>query len=129
MRKFRFSKLVRDKIVEDIISNSGTPRWKTLSGREYIQELKKKLVEEGLELLDARDRETPEELADIQEIIDNLLEALGITKERFAEIQNKKNGKRGSFKKRQYIDVVEVKDGAEVIKFYLDHPEKYPEVK
>jgi len=57
------------------------------------------------------------------------LEALGITKERFAEIQNKKNGKRGSFKKRQYIDVVEVKDGAEVIKFYLDHPEKYPEVK
>jgi len=121
--------LVRDKIVEDIISNSGTPRWKTLSGREYIQELKKKLVEEGLELLDARDRETPEELADIQEIIDNLLEALGITKERFAEIQNKKNGKRGSFKKRQYIDVVEVKDGAEVIKFYLDHPEKYPEVK
>jgi len=56
VRKFRFSKLVRDKIVEDIISNSGTPRWKTLSGREYIQELKKKLVEEGLELLEKRQK-------------------------------------------------------------------------
>ena len=129
MRKFKFSKLVRDKIVEDIISNGGKPKWKTLSNKEYIHELKKKLVEETLELLNAEGSEIPEELADVQEIIDNLLAALVITKNKFTEIQKKKNHKRGSFKKRQYIDTVEVEDSAEVVKFYLDHPDKYPEVK
>jgi len=129
VRKFKFSKLVRDKIVEDIISNGGKPKWKTLSNKEYIHELKKKLVEETLELLNAEGSEIPEELADVQEIIDNLLAALVITKNKFTEIQKKKNHKRGSFKKRQYIDTVEVEDSAEVVKFYLDHPDKYPEVK
>ena len=121
--------MVRDKIVEDIISNGGKPKWKTLSNKEYIHELKKKLVEETLELLNAEGSEIPEELADVQEIIDNLLAALVITKNKFTEIQKKKNHKRGSFKKRQYIDTVEVEDSAEVVKFYLDHPDKYPEVK
>jgi len=129
MRKFKFSKLVRDKIVEDIISNGGTPKWKTLSNKEHIHELKSKLVEEALELLNAEEREIPEELADVQEIIDNLLVALVITKKKLIEIQKKKNRKRGSFKKRQYIDTVKVENNAEAVKFYLDHSDKYPEVK
>jgi len=70
-----------------------------------------------------------DELADIQEIIDNLLIALGTTKRRLAQVKNKKNDKRGLFKNRHYIEVVDVSDNAEVIKFYLKHADKYPEVK
>lgn len=128
MRTFRFGKLVRDKIVEGIIAGGGVPKWKTLSGKAYTHELKKKISEEASEIVDASDGELLDELADIQEIIDNLLSAIGKSKKELSKAQEVKNQKRGSFKNRRYIDVVKVKDNAEVIKFYLEHPDKYPEV-
>jgi predicted house-cleaning noncanonical NTP pyrophosphatase (MazG superfamily) len=128
MRKFRFAKLVRDNIVEAIVSKGNTPKWRTLSDEEYIVELKKKLVEESAELVGARNEEVVTELADIQEILDNLLEALNVSKNELVAAQNQKNVKNGSFKKRQYIDIVEVGAGASEIEYYLKYPEKYPEV-
>ncbi|OGM31960.1 hypothetical protein A2803_02630 [Candidatus Woesebacteria bacterium RIFCSPHIGHO2_01_FULL_44_21] len=129
MRKFKFEKLVRDKIVDAIIANGNHPNWKTLSDKEYIDELKKKIIEEASELINSEGEELLKELVDIQEIIDNLLLALQVSKEKLLEVQNKKNQERGSFKKRQYIGTVEVKDDAPEIKSYLEHPDKYPEVK
>lgn len=129
MRKFRFSKLVRDNIVDAIIASGNIPQWKTLSDKEYIEELKKKLQEESMELTDASSEEVVKEIADIQEIIDNLLEVLKVSKEELKEAQKTKNDKNGSFKKRQYIDIVEVKDDAREIEYYLKYPHKYPEVK
>ncbi|QQS39109.1 nucleoside triphosphate pyrophosphohydrolase [Candidatus Woesebacteria bacterium] len=131
MRKFEFKKLVRDKIVEGIIAVGNKPNWKTLSDSEFVHELKKKIVEEALEVPRTNDpAEVVKELADIQEIIDNLLEALKISKEKFAEVQKKKNEDRGSFKKRQYIDTVETSDEVtKWVSYYLDNPDKYPEVK
>lgn len=131
MRKFEFKKLVRDKIVEGIISVGNKPNWKTLSNKEFIIELKKKIVEEALEVprTDNVD-EIVEELADVQEIIDNLLTALKISKVKLQEIQEKKNKVRGSFKKRQYIDTVETSDEVtKWVQYYLDNSDKYPEVK
>lgn len=131
MRKFEFKKLVRDKIVEGIISVGNKPNWKTLSEEEFVIELKKKIVEEALEVPRTEDpTEVVKELADVQEIIDNLLETLKVSKEKFAQIQKKKNEYRGSFKKRQYIDTVETSDEAtKWVQYYLDNPDKYPEVK
>lgn len=129
MRTFSFSKLVRDKIVDAIIANGNSPKWRTLSDEEYIKELKKKLVEEALELIEADNKETIKEVADVQEIIDNLLEVLKISRRNLILVQHSKNEKNGSFKNRQYIDVVEVKDDASEIEYYLKYPEKYPEVK
>jgi len=37
MRKFRFAKLVRDKIVEDIIATGGKPEWEVLSGKKIYR--------------------------------------------------------------------------------------------
>ena len=99
MRRFKFEKLVRDKIVDQIISTGDKPNWKVLSDSEYIQKLKDKIVEESQEIPRTTDQEEiVKELADIQEIIDNLLETLNISKEKFAEIQKAKNDKSGSFK-------------------------------
>jgi predicted house-cleaning noncanonical NTP pyrophosphatase (MazG superfamily) len=129
MRKFRFAKLVRDNIVDAIVSKGNTPKWRTLSDQEYIDELKKKLVEESAELVGASNEEVVTELADIQEIMDNLLEVLTVSKGELIAAQNQKNDKNGSFKKRLYIDVVEVGTGASEIEYYLKYPEKYPEVR
>lgn len=129
MRTFKFSKLVRDKIVESIITSGNNPKWRTLSNEDYIQELKKKIIEESSELIGADKEEAVREIADIQEIIDNLIEALGVSKKQLVHVQKEKNKEKGSFKKRQYIDVVEVQDDAKEIEYYLKYPEKYPEVK
>ncbi len=129
MRRFKFSKLVRDKIVDAITSHGNIPHWKVLTDSEYILELKKKIIEEAPELLNATGAEVVEELADLQEIIDNLLVALNIPKDELKKAQEKKNQQRGSFKSKHYIEEVDAQDGASEIDYYLKFPEKYPEVK
>lgn len=129
MRKFQFSKLVRDKIVQSIIDAGNTPNWRTLSNDEYIDELKKKILEEAQEVPSAESDELVKELADIQEIIDSLLQALNVSREEFQEVQKKKNDKAGSFKNKQYIEDVETQDGSEWVEYYLASPDKYPEIK
>ncbi|MEO6508317.1 MAG: nucleoside triphosphate pyrophosphohydrolase [Patescibacteria group bacterium] len=128
-RKFKFTKLVRDNIVEGIIKAGNTANWRTLSNEEYIDELKKKVIEEAQEIPSAHNKDLVNELADIQEIIDNILVALKVTKKEFENIQKKKNDKAGSFKNKQYIEDVEVKQDSEWVKYYLAAPDKYPEIK
>jgi predicted house-cleaning noncanonical NTP pyrophosphatase (MazG superfamily) len=131
MRKFEFKKLVRDKIVESIISVGNTPHFRTLSDREFIEELKKKIVEEALEVPRTNDpKEVVKELADVQEIIDCLLTALKVPKDKFLKVRKDKNKERGAFKKRLYVDTVETSNEVtKWVKYYLDNPDKYPEVK
>jgi predicted house-cleaning noncanonical NTP pyrophosphatase (MazG superfamily) len=129
MRRFKFSKLVRDKIVQSVIDAGNTPHWRTLTNDEYIAELKKKIVEEANEIPSSSREELLKELADVQEIIDNLLEALNINKADLQAAQSKKNEKAGSFKNKQYIEDVEAQDDSEWVQYYLNSPEKYPEVK
>lgn len=131
MRKFKFAKLVRDKIVDQIVSNGNKPNWRVLSDEDYIKELKNKILEEASEISKSEDSEDlVKELADVQEIVDNLLDTLKVSKKQFKEIQNKKNKKAGSFKKRLYIEYVETTDDeGEWTKYNLAHPDKYPEIK
>lgn len=131
MRRFKFSKLVRDKIVGSIISVGNKPNWHTLSDDDFIRELKNKIVEEAAEVPRTDDpKEIVKELADLQELIDNLLPVLGVSKKEFAKVQKDKNMERGSFKKRQYVKDVETSDEVtKWVQYYLDNPDKYPEVK
>ena len=131
MRRFKFHKLVRDKIVQSIISVGNKPNFRKLTDKEFIQELKNKIVEESAEVPRTNDpKEVVKELADLQELIDNLLPVLGISKKKFVEIQKNKNKDRGSFKNRQYVEDVETSDEeTKWVKYYLDNPDKYPEIK
>lgn len=131
MRKFKFGKLVRDRIVNQIISDGNKPNWHELSNDKFIEELKKKIVEESQEIPRTTDpAEVVKELADIQEIIDCILNALKVKKKDFLKIQKKKNEKAGSFKNKQYIKDVEVlNEKSEWLDYYLANPDKYPEVK
>lgn len=129
MRKFKFSKLVRDEIVDGITQAGNIPHWRTLSNTEYIEELKKKILEEAKEVPLANGEDLVMELADIQEIIVNLILTLNVSKNSFKEIQKKKNEKSGSFKNRHYIEDVETKEDSEWVDYYLASPDKYPEIK
>ena len=131
MRRFKFSKLVRDKIVENIISVGNKPNWRVLSDTEFIRELKNKIVEESAEVPRNNDpKAVVEELADLQELIDSLLLAFGVSKKEFSKIRRNKNKERGAFKKRLYIEDVETTNKVtKWVKYYLDNPDKYPEIK
>jgi len=126
MRKFKFEKLIRDDIAETILKHGGKVDYRILSDDEYIDELEKKLVEEGEELSGAKHEDLKEEIADIQEIIDNLLEALKSSREELDKIKLEKIKEKGSFKKRMFVHTVELPDNHEWMDYYV---KKYPEIK
>lgn len=97
----KYNKLVRDKIPE-IIRNKGTePVIHVASEEEYRQKLKEKLLEEVGEFNEA---ESPEEMADVLEVIDAIMEFSGFKKEEIEVIKNKKAKERGGFKNRIILD-------------------------
>lgn len=128
MRKFRFDKLVRDKIPDDQRSHGDIIKLRTLNGAEYIEALKQKIIEESQEIDAANREEAIKELADLQEVIDCLAEALNANKAEIADIQAAKRTKAGSFKERLFIETVEVADNNPWIKHYLANSDRYPEV-
>lgn len=92
-RKFKFTKLVRDNIVDQIEKNGGKAYYTDLDTDDFVHELKLKLLEETMEVPESTREELIQELADIQEVIDNLVEALEVDKEDLKVIQEKKREK------------------------------------
>jgi len=99
-----YNKLIRDKILEIIEADGEKPYYRVLEKDEYLQELKKKVLEEAKEMIEAESKdEIINEVVDIQEIVDNIIAEIGLTKEEIKKQQEIKNQKRGGFKKRLFL--------------------------
>jgi len=96
-----YNKLVRDRIPEIIINNGAKPVTRTLTDEEYFSELNKKLGEEVAEYLESKEIE---ELADIEEIIKAILDYQHVNENDFEQMRLIKADKRGSFKKRIFLE-------------------------
>ncbi|MEP7103218.1 MAG: nucleoside triphosphate pyrophosphohydrolase [Candidatus Dojkabacteria bacterium] len=131
MRKFEFKKLVRDNIIKAMQNDPGQKTtWHKLDSKEFIVELIRKLLEEASELRVASSEEILGELADIQEIINTILEELEISREQLETEMERKRQKAGGFKERAFVEFNEVNpDNQAVIDIYLRQPGKYPEIK
>ena len=92
-------KLVRDKIPEIIKASDATPLTRILETEEYLSCLETKLDEEVQEFHESK---SPEELADILEVVYALAEAHGCSREQLLDLYETKNAARGGFKKRIY---------------------------
>jgi predicted house-cleaning noncanonical NTP pyrophosphatase (MazG superfamily) len=100
----RYNKLIRDKILEIIDKDGEIPFWKILNKREFLKELKRKILEEAKELIKAKGKkEILNEIVDIQELLDNLILELNFKKSEIKKAQKIKNKKRGGFKKRLFL--------------------------
>lgn len=97
----KYNKLVRDKIPEIIKFSGQTAVWHKASHKEYWQKLKEKLLEEVNEFL-AND--SPEELADVLEVIDAIRDEIGWDK--IKQLQRKKAEERGEFLERIILDEI-----------------------
>ncbi|MCA9375330.1 nucleoside triphosphate pyrophosphohydrolase, partial [Candidatus Dojkabacteria bacterium] len=128
---FKFAKLVRDKILPHMEGNNQRARGvRKLSDSEFIKELIKKILEESNEMVNVSDQdELKKELADVYEVLDYLKEALKLTDEELEDLKKRKRDKNGGFSERMYIEDVGVEEDNEWYQYYLDNPEKYPEVK
>ncbi len=100
----KYNKLIRDKILEIIMAAGERPYWRILNGKEYLREIKKKILEEAKELIEAKDKKgIIDEIVDIQELTDALISETGLTKSEIKKQQKIKNKKRGGFKKRLFL--------------------------
>ena len=97
-----YPKLVRDNIPDIIKKKTGKEAdTKILNDEEFLEYLTKKLIEESTEVRHSiKHGNMQEELADVQELIDNIIKFKGWTKENISAIQKEKRGKNGGFEKR-----------------------------
>ncbi len=92
-----YNKLVRDRIPELIESSGKKAIIKKADDVEYSQHLRSKLLEEVKEFLDSG---SPEELADILEVVAALGSSCGISFNELLKMANEKRRIRGGFEKR-----------------------------
>lgn len=95
-----YNKLVRDKIPEMIRAQGEKPEVRTLNEAEYIFSLCRKLDEEVAEY---HQEGTPEELADIMEVLFALADTMEFSREALVALCAEKRKIRGGFGKRQFL--------------------------
>ena len=129
MPKFKFEKLVRDKIVEHQVKSGARPKYRIMSGEAHKQQLIEKLIEEAREILAAPPEELAGEIADVQQVLDDLKDLLKVKNETVSEAQARKNQKNGAFKEGIYIESVEVDEHDQWVAYYRKNADRYPEIK
>jgi len=128
MPTFEFRKLVRDDIVNHQVASGARPEYRILSPEEHKKELVRKIIEEAGEILDAGPESVAEEIADVQQALDDLKTKYGLSDDDIAEAQTAKNAKNGAFSKGIYIERVEVPEGDAWVEYYRNNPDRYPEI-
>lgn len=99
-----YNKLVRDNIPEIIEKNGETAHISILSDKEYILELKKKLIEETTEFIESGELL---ELADILEVVEALAKTKNSSFDEILKLKQKKADKNGAFDKRLFLEYVD----------------------
>jgi predicted house-cleaning noncanonical NTP pyrophosphatase (MazG superfamily) len=95
-----YDKLIRDKIPDGMASRGEIAETVQLTGDALIVALQQKIVEEGLEVLNARSGdEMIAELADVVEVSEALANALGETRGRIDEARAAKRRQKGGFER------------------------------
>lgn len=107
------NKLVRDNVPQIIEKAGKVCVVETLDGKEYMDNLMKKLQEEVAEFLyecnKENDEEAIKELADITEVIYAIVEEIGMDIKAFERIRKAKKLKSGGFEKKILLkEVIEI---------------------
>lgn len=130
MPTFRYDKLVRNNIPDfhreaghEIVS-------RRLRIVELAQDLAEKLKEEASEVSEARTSDDlKEEIADVQQVIDDLCIVSGISKQEIYDVMSGKAERKGNFLAGQYIETVTMhNEDDEWVMYCRGNPEKYPEI-
>jgi len=110
MNKKVHNKLIRDKIPEILKTNKIKFKVSKLNDKQFSKALKNKLLEETIELKDAKTKdELLNELADVQEVFETILKNNKISLKDVVKKQQKKRAERGGFDKKIFLKYVDEK--------------------
>lgn len=124
---FAFNKLVRD-FITDLQNKDGiTPVVRKLDDEEYRKALINKLHEETIEVAEAEPAEVLAELADIQQVLDDLTILSGYTNEERLNKQQVKKEKAGGFSEKIFITEVNIPEDNPWLDYYMQRPSQYPQ--
>jgi len=128
MAKFLLDKLIRDKLRAEYTKLNQKAEYRSLSKDEHVKALKQKLLEEVNEI-DLTDRQSIiGEVADVYQVLEDMLTANNISLEEVEKVKHAKFEKKGGFAEATYIDTLELTDGDEWNDYYRNHPELYKEI-
>lgn len=105
---YKYNKLVRDKIPEEIEEAGKKCTYEVLEDERYSKELDKKLLEEVNEYISDH---SEKEMADVQEVLKAIIKYRNIDEKRVEELRKAKEIKKGGFYNKIYLtDVIEGKN-------------------
>lgn len=131
MSKYRFkvAKLVRDKVVDLMRASDVVVHSHTMQKTEYLQSLKKKILEEAHEVHSANsDEMLKEEIGDLLDVIHALARASEIDIEEIEQVRRQKTINKGSFDSGVYCDYIEMSANHPDCQYYKKQPGKYPQI-
>ena len=96
----QYNKAIRDKIPEIIRESGSKCNIKTLSEKEFLEKMEKKLDEEVAEYHQSK---SVEEIADIMEVLERIAELRGTSVKELMRIKEEKAQKRGKFEKNLFL--------------------------
>ncbi len=128
--RFKVNKLIRDKVPSIMISDAIRMCTRVMNKVEYIESLKDKLLEEANEVIVARDVDNlKEEIADLLEVMKAICLFYQVSWQEIEQVRNKKRKAKGGFSNAIYSDFVEMESSNQNVDYYLNQPNKYPQVK
>jgi predicted house-cleaning noncanonical NTP pyrophosphatase (MazG superfamily) len=128
MRSFILNKLIRDRVLTSMQELGQQVTYHRLDDKDFLPELKRKLLEEANEL-NLADKDIGKELADLLEVIDQIRFELKIEPKALVKLQRELREKRGSFNDKIYVERVDMADEDPWAAYYAKEPERFPEVK
>jgi predicted house-cleaning noncanonical NTP pyrophosphatase (MazG superfamily) len=100
---YKYNKLVRDKIPEEIENQGKECKYEILDDEKYSKELDKKLLEEVNEYISDH---SEKEMADVQEVLKAIIKYRNIDEKRVEELRKAKELKKGGFYNKIYLTEV-----------------------
>lgn len=125
--RYVFDKLVRSKMIEKSIKIQDlTLAYKVLDDKNYMSELRKKLMEESQEVCECVEEkdEIMSEIADVYEVLDAICAKFNITKEEILKRQKLRKDERGDLLSREYVDYVEMDKDHDMAEYFRKYANK-----
>jgi predicted house-cleaning noncanonical NTP pyrophosphatase (MazG superfamily) len=128
MVRFQLNKLVRDKFIAVYSALGEKPIYRYLGPEEHTRQLIRKVAEEASELSIAPPQKLAEEIADIEQVLDDLKTVLNIQKSDILSIKQTKKKDKGGFRKGLYIETLQLNDEDPWVQYYRKEPKRFPEL-
>ncbi len=99
--KTHYDKLIRDNIPEILVQKNIQAEIRTLTDDEFVNYVKKKIVEEAQEIQEAQSHEEIlKECADVVEVLECLMNIHNLSWDDINQARSEKNGSKGAFTKK-----------------------------